>query len=80
MVKRVKQQDVAGVLEFEGRTSEDPEFKEWMEDHRARNGGKVRVSRGATGVRVMFSKEADMAHWKARSEKAAKARSAVPGG
>lgn len=72
MVKRVKQEDMAGVLEFEGRTSDDPEFKGWMEDHKARNGGKVRVSLGAKGVRVMFSKEADMAHWRARATKAGK--------
>lgn len=80
MVKRVKQEDMAGVLEFEGRTGEDPEFKQWMEEHRARNGGKLRVGQGAKGVRVMFSKEADMAHWKARADRAAKARSAAPGG
>lgn len=80
MVKRIKQEDMAGVLEFEGRTSDDPEFKQWMEEHRARNGGKVRVGLGAKGVRVVFSKEADMAHWKARAEKAAKAGSTVSGG
>ncbi len=72
MVKRTKQEDVAGVLEFEGRTSEDPEFTEWMEDHRARNGGKLRIGLGAKGVRVMFTKAADMAHWKARADKAKK--------
>lgn len=79
MVKRIKQEDMAGVLEFAGRTSEDPEFKQWMEEHRARNGGKVRVGLGATGVRVVFSKEADMTHWKARAEKAAKAAGAASG-
>jgi hypothetical protein len=78
MVKRVKQEDMAGVLEFEGRTSDDPEFKGWMEDHKARNGGRVRVSLGAKGVRVMFGKEADMAHWKARADKAEKATAAAP--
>jgi len=36
------------------------------------NGGKLRVSQGGKGVRVMFSKDADMALWKARSEQAAK--------
>jgi hypothetical protein len=30
------------------------------------------VSKGATGVRVMFSKEADMAFWKDRSDMEAK--------
>jgi hypothetical protein len=69
MVKRVKQEDIAGVLEFEGRTAEDPEFKAWMEDHRAIKGGKLRVGLGATGVRVMFSKDADMVRWKARAAK-----------
>lgn len=73
MVKRLKQEDMAGVLEFEGHASDDPEFKGWMEDHKARNGGKVRVSLGAKGVRVMFSKEADMAHWKTRANKAGEA-------
>lgn len=70
MVKRRKEEEVVGVLEFEGRTSEDPEFMEWMADHKARNGGKIRVSQGGKGVRVMFGKEADMALWKARSEQA----------
>jgi hypothetical protein len=68
MVKRRKQEDVVGVLEFEGRSSDDPTFKQWLADHKARNGGKLRVSKGATGVRVMFSKEADMAFWKERSD------------
>ncbi|WP_158745772.1 hypothetical protein [Acidisphaera sp. L21] len=72
MVRRHKQEEIAGVLEFAGRTSEDPEFVGWMADHRARNGGKIRVSLGGKGVRVMFSKEADMVYWKARSEKADK--------
>jgi hypothetical protein len=70
VVKRRRQEEIAGVLEFEGQTPEDPEFKKWMEDHRSRNGGKVRVSQGGTGVRVMFSKEADMAFWKARYDQA----------
>jgi hypothetical protein len=30
MVKRRKQDDIAGVLEFEGRTSEDPEIVAWL--------------------------------------------------
>ena len=77
MVKRTKQEDVAGVLEFEGRASDDPVFTGWMEDHKARNGGKVRVSLGAKGVRVMFSKAADMAHWKAWADTADKAKAAT---
>jgi hypothetical protein len=72
MVKRRKQEDAVGVLEFEGRSSDDATFKQWLADHKARNGGKVRVSKGATGVRVMFSKEADMAFWKDRSDMEAK--------
>jgi len=77
MVRRQKHEEIAGVLEFEGRTSEDPEFLEWLADHRTRNGGKVRVSQGGKGVRVMFSREADMAFWKARFERSTKARRAA---
>lgn len=51
MVKRRKQEDVAGVLEFEGRTSEDPEIVAWLAEHKAHKRGKVRVSQGGTGVR-----------------------------
>ena len=72
MVKRRKEDDPAGVLEFEGRTADDPEFVEWLAEHKTRNGGKIRVGQGGTGVRVMFDKEADLARWKARAERAAK--------
>jgi hypothetical protein len=68
MVKRVKQEDLAGALEFEGRTAEDPEFTAWLAEHRARKGGKIRVTQGGKGVRVLFSSAADMASWKARLE------------
>ena len=74
MVKRRKEEDIAGVLEFEGRTADEPEFVTWLADHRARKGGKLRVSKGGTGVRVVFSEAADMAWWKARSEQAAKGK------
>jgi hypothetical protein len=76
MAKRNKAEEVVGALEFEGRTSEDPVFKDWLADHRARNGGKIRVSKGGTGVRVVFASEADMALWKARSDKGAKGKAA----
>ena len=78
MVKRRKEEEVVGVLEFEGRTSEDPEVVEWLAEHRARNGAKVRVSMGGKGVRVMFSKEADMTYWKERSDQLAKAKLKAP--
>ena len=39
MVRRHKEEEIAGVLEFEGRTAEDPVLLEWIADHRARNGG-----------------------------------------
>ena len=74
MVRRRKEEEIAGVLEFGGRSSEDADLIEWLADHRARNGGKIRVSQGATGVRVAFTKEADMAMWKARSDQMAKAK------
>jgi len=74
VVKRRKQEEIAGVLEFAGCSSEDPTFKRWVAEHRAQNGGNLRMSKGATGVRVMFSKEADMIFWKERSEMEAKDR------
>jgi hypothetical protein len=77
VVKRRKEEDIAGILEFDGRGSEDPEFLEWMADHKARNGGKIRVSQGGKGVRVMFAKDADMAFWQRRSEAATKGKKFV---
>jgi hypothetical protein len=77
MVKRTKHEDLAGVLEFEGRTAEDPEFIKWLTEHRARKSGKIRVAQGGKGVRVMFSNAADMAWWKARSEQAPKVHKAA---
>ena len=74
MVKRRKEEEIVGVLEFEGRTSEDPEVMAWLAEHKAQNGGKIRVSRGATGVRVAFSKAADMVLWQARADHAAKGK------
>jgi len=63
MVKRTKQEDLAGALEFEGKTAEDPEFTSWLAEHRARKGGKIRVTQGGKGVRVLFSDAGDMASW-----------------
>ncbi len=77
MVKRRKEEDIAGILEFDGRRSDDPEFLEWVADHKARNGGKIRISQGGKGVRVMFSKDADMAFWQRRSEAATKGKKFV---
>jgi hypothetical protein len=74
MVKRRKEEEIVGVLEFEGRTSEDPEFMKWLAEHKTQNGGKIRVGRGSTGVRVAFSKAADMALWQARSEQGRKGK------
>jgi len=72
MVKRRKEDPIVGVLEFEGKTSEDPEVLTWLAEHKAQNGGKIRLGQGSKGVRVAFSKEADMAVWEARSEQALK--------
>jgi hypothetical protein len=74
MVKRHKEEEIVGVLEFAGRTSEDPEVMRWLAEHKVRNGGKIRVSQGSTGVRVAFSKAADMALWRERSEPAGKGK------
>ena len=46
MVKRRKQEDIAGVLEFEGRTSEDPEVMAWLAEHKARKGQRGAWIRG----------------------------------
>jgi hypothetical protein len=77
VVKRRREEDIAGILEFAGRTSEDPEFLEWLAEHKARHGGKIRVSKGMTGVRVMFAKSADMVLWQRRSDEAAKGKKSV---
>lgn len=74
MVKRRKEEEIVGVLEFAGRTSEDPEVLQWLAEHKAQNGGKIRLSRGSTGVRVAFGKTADMALWQARSEQGARGK------
>lgn len=78
MVKRRKEEEIVGVLEFDGKTSDDPDVITWLAEHKAHNGGKIRVSQGGKGVRVAFSKEADMALWRARSEKLAKAKRPTP--
>jgi hypothetical protein len=74
MVKRHKEEEIVGVLEFRERTSEDPEVMRWLAEHKAQNGGKIRVSQGSTGVRVAFSKAADMALWRERSKPGGKGK------
>ena len=56
MVKRIKQ---------EGIGKDDTRLQHWLEEHRARNGGKLRVGLGGKGVRVMFARDADLAYWRA---------------
>ena len=70
MVKRIKEEGMAGALEFGGLSKDDPQLQVWLDEHRARNGGKVRVGLGGRGVRVIFARESDMAFWKARFDKA----------
>ena len=70
MVKRIKEEGMAGALEFEGLSKDDPQLQVWLDEHRARNGGKVRVGLGGREVRVIFARESDMAFWKARFDKA----------
>jgi hypothetical protein len=48
-----------------------------LADHKARNGGKIRVSQGGKGVRVMFSKDADMSLWQRRSDASMKGKKFV---
>ncbi len=73
MVKRRKEEEIAGVLEFAGISAEDADFAQQMQEHKERNGGKLRVGKGVSGVRVMFSKEADLQTWRIWSERARKA-------
>ena len=77
MVKRRKEEDSAGVLEFKGLSSDDPDFLAWLAEHKASKGGKIRVAQGGTGVRVMFANAADMATWSARAEQAARGKKAA---
>ena len=63
MVKRMKQEDMAGALELEGIGKDDPKLQQWLEEHRIRNGGKLRIGLGGRGVRVIFSREADLRYW-----------------
>ena len=78
MVKRRTDEDIAGVLEFEGLTREDPQLAGWLAEHRDRNGGKIRVSLGGKGVRVAFAKAADMAVWQKRFDQVSKAKTSKP--
>ena len=63
MVKRIKQEDMAGALELEGIGKDDPRLQQWLEEHRGRNGGKLRVALSSRGVRIIFSREADLKYW-----------------
>ncbi len=74
MVKRRKDEDIAGVLEFKGRSGDDPDFLAWLAEHKEAKGGKIRVAQGGTGVRVMFSDKGDMVLWSARAEQAARGK------
>jgi hypothetical protein len=71
MVKRVKQEDMAGALELEGIGKDDPRLQQWLEEHRGRNGGKIRVGLGGKGVRIIFSREADLSYWRQHYKRAA---------
>ena len=46
MVKRRKQEEISGMLEFAGLSDEDPTFKRWVAEHRDQNGGNLRMSKG----------------------------------
>lgn len=63
MVKRIRQEDMAGALELAGIGKDDPRLQGWLDEHRARNGGKLRVGLGGKGVRILFSREADLRYW-----------------
>lgn len=78
MVKRRKDEDLAGILEFDGRDADDPDFVAWLADHAARKGGKIRVAKGGKGVRVAFTSQADLTYWKARSDKLGGAKKTPP--
>jgi hypothetical protein len=69
MVKRIKEEGMAGALEFEGMGKDDPRLQEWLDEHRARNGGKVRVGLGGKGVRVMFARDADLQYWRSHYQR-----------
>jgi hypothetical protein len=77
MVKRIKEEGVAGALELEGLTKDDPQLQAWLDEHRARNGGKIRVGLGSKGVRVIFVRDADLHHWKQRYERLARGTKAA---
>ncbi|MFL5286978.1 MAG: hypothetical protein ACJ8AW_39910 [Rhodopila sp.] len=63
MVKRIKQDDMAGALELEGVGRDDPRLAQWLEEHRLRNGGKIHIGLGGRGVRIVFSRQADLTYW-----------------
>ena len=63
MVKRIKQNDMAGALELEGVDRDDPRLAQWLEEHRSRNGGKIHIGLGGRGGRIVFSRQADLKYW-----------------
>lgn len=69
MVKRIKEEGMAGALELEGMGKDDPRLQAWLDEHRARNGGKVRVGLGGKGVRVMFARDADLQYWRSHYQR-----------
>ena len=50
MVKRIKQEDMAGALELQGISKDDLQLQQWLEEHRGRNGGKLRVGPISAGA------------------------------
>jgi hypothetical protein len=69
MVKRIKDEGMSGALEFEGLGKDDAQLQEWLDQHRSRNGGKIRVGLGGKGVRVMFARDADLQYWRSHYQR-----------
>lgn len=63
-MKRRKQDEIVGVIEFPGTTRESPAIMDMMAEQKPHNVGKIRVSQGGTGCRVAFSSQADLERWR----------------